>query len=60
MLAVIADPVFDRTDARFTTAAVDKPLKPAPSHKIAFNDARSIEHLAESSADQSGMQRSNW
>ena len=54
MLAVIADPVFDRTDARFKTlapAASDKEQAPT----IAFNDARSIEHLAEKSADKAGV-----
>jgi CHAT domain-containing protein len=53
MLAVIADPVFDRTDARFTTPATEM----APAQPIAFNDARSIEHLAGESADKSGVTR---
>jgi CHAT domain-containing protein/Tfp pilus assembly protein PilF len=54
MLAVIADPVFDRKDARFTTAGIAN-TETAPSPSIAFNDARSIEHLAENSADKSGV-----
>ncbi|HMJ24595.1 MAG TPA: tetratricopeptide repeat protein, partial [Pyrinomonadaceae bacterium] len=53
-LAVIADPVFDRSDSRFTTPATetgDKTLTQA----ITGDDARSIEHLAENSADKSGV-----
>jgi CHAT domain-containing protein len=53
MLAVIADPVFDRTDARFTTPATEM----APAQPVGFNDARSIEHLAGKSADNSGVTR---
>ncbi|MBL8208150.1 MAG: tetratricopeptide repeat protein [Blastocatellia bacterium] len=53
LLAVMADPVFDRTDARFTTPATETSDKmQAPT--IAFNDARSIEHLADKSADKEG------
>ena len=52
-LAVIADPVFDRTDARFTTPATEM----ASAQPIAFNDARSIEHLAGKPADNSGGTR---
>jgi len=44
MLAVIADPVFDRTDERFKTKAVDQ--NEAQPQTVAFNDVRSIEHLA--------------
>ncbi|HYV04538.1 MAG TPA: CHAT domain-containing protein [Blastocatellia bacterium] len=54
MLAVIADPVFDRTDARFTTSAIAN-TETAPSATLAFDDARSIEHLADNSADKSGV-----
>ena len=54
MLAVIADPVFDRTDVRFKTAATEASDK-AQAQTIAFNDARSIEHLAEKSDDKSGV-----
>jgi hypothetical protein len=45
MLAVIADPVFDRTDARFKTSSAEAGNS-AQTETIAFNDARSIEHLA--------------
>ena len=50
MLAVIADPVFDRTDARF------KSLAPETSDKqiIASDDTRSIEHLADKSDNKLG------
>ena len=53
MLAVIADPVFDRTDARFKSPATEAGDK-MQAQTIAFNDARSIEHLAGKSNDQSG------
>ncbi len=54
LLAVIADPVFDRTDTRLTTPST------APSDKLqpqtlSADDTRSIEHLAETSADKSGV-----
>ena len=52
MLAVIADPVFDRTDVRFTTPSTETSDKTAPQ-TIGFNDARSIEHLADKSDDKS-------
>ncbi len=46
LLAVIADPVFDRSDSRFTKPATgDKAQTPT----FAYNEARSIEHLAENS-----------
>jgi CHAT domain-containing protein len=54
MLAVIADPVFDRTDTRFTTPATATNDKPQPQ-TIGADDARSIEHLAETSGDKSGV-----
>lgn len=54
MLAVIADPVFDRSDARFTTPVTETSDK-AHQQALAFNDARSIEHLAEKSDDKSGV-----
>ena len=54
LLAVIADPVFDRTDARFTTTATEVNDK-QPAQTIAFNDARSIEHLADKSNDKAGV-----
>jgi CHAT domain-containing protein/tetratricopeptide (TPR) repeat protein len=53
MLAVIADPVFDRTDARFKSLAPETNDK-AQRQTLAFNDARSIEHLAEKSDDKAG------
>ncbi len=53
MLAVIADPVFDRTDERFKTVATDVSDK-LQAQTIAFDDARSIEHLAEKSDDKPG------
>ena len=53
MLAVIADPVFDRSDARFTTPATEINEK-QQAQTIASDDARGIEHLAEKSADKSG------
>ncbi|MBA3711341.1 MAG: CHAT domain-containing protein [Pyrinomonadaceae bacterium] len=54
MLAVIADPVFDRTDERFKTAAPEANDK-AQTQTIAFADARNIEHLAEKSDNKSGI-----
>lgn len=53
MLAVIADPVFDRTDARLKILSTDASDK-GQAQTIAFNDARSIEHLAEKPDDKSG------
>jgi CHAT domain-containing protein len=54
MLAVIADPVFDRTDERFKSAAA-RTSDTQQAQTIASDDARSIEHLAENSADKSGV-----
>src|SRR6185436_79000 len=58
MLAVIADPVFDRTDPRFKTTApqsgADGSDKAQPQTTTA-DDVRSIEHLAEKSGDKSGV-----
>jgi CHAT domain-containing protein/tetratricopeptide (TPR) repeat protein len=53
MLAVIADPVFDRADERFKTLATDAGDL-AQTHTVADNDARSIEHLAEQADDKAG------
>ena len=53
MLAVIADPVFDRSDERFKTVSTDG-IEKEQAQPIAFNDARSIEHLAEKSDNKSG------
>jgi CHAT domain-containing protein/tetratricopeptide (TPR) repeat protein len=54
MLAVIADPVFDRSDSRFTTLPSDTGDK-TQTKTIGADDARSIEHLAENSGDTSGV-----
>jgi CHAT domain-containing protein len=55
MLAVIADPVFDRTDARFTAPTTETNDRTQPQ-AIAFNSERTLEHLAEASDDKSGTQ----
>jgi len=52
LLAVIADPVFDRTDERFKTLATDAGDKAQTQTTAA--DARSIEHLAEQADDKAG------
>lgn len=53
-LAVIADPVFDRSDERFKSlnaASIEKEqVQPA-----AFSDTRIIEHLSEKADDKSGV-----
>src|SRR5436305_11749540 len=54
MLAVIADPVFDRTDVRLTTPVPETADK-TQSQAIGYDDARSIEHLAEKSDDKPGV-----
>ena len=54
MLAVIADPVFDRSDSRFTTPATETGDK-TQMQTVGAEDARSIEHLAENSEDKSGV-----
>jgi CHAT domain-containing protein len=54
MLAVIADPVFDRSDSRFTTPAADTGGK-TQTQTINSDDARSLEHLAENSGDKSDV-----
>jgi CHAT domain-containing protein/uncharacterized protein HemY len=53
LLAVIADPVFDRTDERCTSPAPEE-SDTAQAQTIALNDARSIEHLAGKSDDKPG------
>jgi len=53
MLAVIADPVFDRSDERLKTAA--EASDKTESQTIALNDARNIEHLANKSDNKSGV-----
>lgn len=54
MLAVIADPVFDRSDSRFTTPAIKNGDKTQPQ-TITDDDARSIEHLVENSGGNPGV-----
>lgn len=53
LLAVIADPVFDRTDERFKSPAPEASVK-EQAQAIASDEARSIEHLAGNSDDKSG------
>ncbi len=53
MLAVIADPVFDRSDERFKSLALEANDN-QQAQTIASDDARSIEHLAEKSDDKAG------
>jgi CHAT domain-containing protein/tetratricopeptide (TPR) repeat protein len=53
MLAVIADPVFDRSDDRLKSVAI-KASDNAQPQSIAFDDARSIVHLAANSDDKQG------
>ncbi len=50
LLAVIADPVFDRSDVRLKSVPRKASDGPA-SDLVAANDARSIEHLAQPSDD---------
>jgi CHAT domain-containing protein len=54
MLAVIADPVFDRSDIRFTVPLNDTSEK-TQRQDIAFNNERTLEHLAEQSDDKTGV-----
>jgi CHAT domain-containing protein/tetratricopeptide (TPR) repeat protein len=54
MLAVIADPVFDRTDERFKSATIQTSDK-QQVQTVTADDARSIEHLAENSGDKAGV-----
>jgi len=49
-LAVIADPVFDRSDARLSKRTTTGNDNAAPSTR-SFDDERSIEHLAEAADD---------
>jgi CHAT domain-containing protein len=52
-LAVIADPVFDRKDVRFNTAATEASDK-EKFLAIGFEGQRTIEHLAEKTNDKAG------
>jgi CHAT domain-containing protein/uncharacterized protein HemY len=56
MLAVIADPVFDRADERFKSPAPEASDKAQPQ-TIASDDARSIEHLTEKSGGKAVARR---
>ena len=55
-LAVIADPVFDRSDERLKTASKAAP-DDIQTSALAINDARSIEHLAKESEDKTTLTR---
>jgi CHAT domain-containing protein len=54
LVAVIADPVFDRTDPRLGVSATQTNDK-GQTQTIAYNDARSIEHLAGKSDEESDV-----
>ena len=54
MLAVIADPVFDRTDARFKTSAPETIDKSARPQTVGAADTRGLEHIADTADDKSG------
>ena len=54
LLAVIADPVFERNDTRFTKAAPENNNK---AQTRSFDDERSIVHLAETSDDPNATVR---
>ncbi len=54
MLAVIADPVFDRTDTRFKTSAPEAIDKTAQPQTVVAADTRGLEHIAEASDDKAG------
>ena len=51
LLAVIADPVFDRTDVRFKTAALETNSTAQASSPA---DTRSLEHIADASGGKTG------
>ena len=54
MLAVIADPVFDRSDQRFTTR-VSEASDNAQTRTLTPNSERTLEHLAEKQDDKGGF-----
>jgi CHAT domain-containing protein/tetratricopeptide (TPR) repeat protein len=54
LLAVVADPVFDRTDERFKSPAPETSDN-QQARTVASDDARGIEHLADKSDDKSGV-----
>src|SRR5688572_21226464 len=51
LLAVVADPVFDRTDERLKTGAYES-NDTEKGETIGADDARSLEHLAEQTGDE--------
>jgi CHAT domain-containing protein len=53
MLAVIADPVFDRTDVRVKTGA-SGPVENDQTASTATADSRSLEHIADATDDKTG------
>jgi CHAT domain-containing protein len=53
---VIADPVFDRSDARFTTPMTESTDKAQPQ-TIGLDSERTLEHLAEKSNNKAGTLR---
>lgn len=54
MLAVIADPVFDRSDQRFTTP-LSEASDNAQTRTLTPNSERTLEHLAEKQDDKGGV-----
>ena len=54
MLAVIADPVFDRVDARFPAPAASDEVEKASSALLAMADSRSVDQLSEKAGPQAG------
>jgi CHAT domain-containing protein len=54
MLAVIADPVFDRSDVRFTTRSGETGDR-TQTQAGTFNNQRTLEHLAEDANDKAGV-----
>jgi hypothetical protein len=54
MLAVIADPVFDRSDQRFSTRVSEATDNPQ-TRSLAPNSERTLEHLAEKQDDKAGV-----
>ena len=53
-LAVIADPVFDRSDGRFRTATAGSSNAPAPVVTATTADTRGLEHIADPAAGMGG------
>ncbi|MFN7944122.1 MAG: CHAT domain-containing tetratricopeptide repeat protein [Blastocatellia bacterium] len=54
LLAVVADPVFDRTDARLNASATATGDKAQPAASV-FAETRIIEHLADQPGHKSGV-----